>query len=154
MKPVTVVIDAGHGGNDNGAISPGGIKEKDITLSIVRKVAELNNNKNIRIVLTRQSDILQPLKEKVSFALQQKPDAFISLHINAAPPRTEPKSGFEILLSRHTTAYSRQSQLLGSILATEIEKTYGAVPALTQRSEKGVWVLGDQLPLAITQLRI
>jgi N-acetylmuramoyl-L-alanine amidase len=141
MHPVTVVIDAGHGGADGGAISPDGIKEKDINLSIVKKVAELNNNKNIRIVLTRQRDILQPLKEKVTFALQQKPDAFISLHINAAPPRTGPKSGFEILLSRHTTAYSRQSQLLGSILATEIEKTYGTAPVLTQRKERGVWVL-------------
>ncbi len=141
MKPVTVVIDAGHGGNDNGAISPGGIKEKDITLSIVRKVAELNNNKNILIILTREGDVLQPVKEKVTFALQQKPDAFISLHINAASPGTEPRSGFEILLSQYTTAYSRQSQLLGSLLATEIEKTYGVTPALTQRRGQGVWVL-------------
>lgn len=141
MKPVTVVIDAGHGGDDGGAISPDGIKEKDITLSIVKKVAELNNNKNIRIVLTRQSDVLQPVREKVTLALQQKPDAFISLHINAAPAGMESRSGFEILLSRHTTAYSRQSQLLGSILATEIEKTYGTAPVLTQRGEKGVWVL-------------
>lgn len=142
MNPVTVVIDAGHGGDDGGAISPDGIKEKDITLSIVKKVAELNNNKNIRIVLTRQSDVLQPVREKVTFALQQKPDAFISLHINAAPAGgVESRSGFEILLSRHATAYSRQSQLLGSILATEIEKTYGTAPALTQRGEKGVWVL-------------
>ena len=85
--PVTVIIDAGHGGDDGGAISKDGIREKDITLSLSKKIKALNSNKDVKIILTRDKDITQPVRDKVDFAVQQKPDVFISLHVGWANPK-------------------------------------------------------------------
>ena len=54
-KTITVVIDAGHGGSDNGAQSADGVKEKDITLSIAKKIAEMNSNPHLEILLSRKA---------------------------------------------------------------------------------------------------
>ncbi|MFN9959286.1 MAG: N-acetylmuramoyl-L-alanine amidase, partial [bacterium] len=55
-KKYTIIIDAGHGGNDVGATSSDGTREKDLTLDIALKVKSLNNNPNIEILLSRDSD--------------------------------------------------------------------------------------------------
>jgi N-acetylmuramoyl-L-alanine amidase len=141
--PVTVVIDAGHGGNDGGAISTEGIREKDITLSLSRKIKALNSNKDVKIILTRDNDITQPVRDKVDFTVQQKPDLFISLHVASVDLNEGDKtvSGFEIFLSKNQTAYTKQAQLFGSLVAGEIEKNYGVAPEIKQRTGKGIWVL-------------
>ncbi len=141
--PVTVVIDAGHGGDDGGAISTEGIREKDITLSLSKKISTLNSNKNIKIILTRDKDITQPVRDKVDFAVKQKPDLFISLHVGWANPKwSDPAaSGFEIYLSKNQTDYTKQAQLFGSMAAGEIEKNYDVAPQMKQRTGKGIWVL-------------
>ena len=142
-KAITVVIDAGHGGDDGGAINSEGIREKDITLSLSKKIKALNNNKDVKIILTRDKDITQPVRDKVDFAVQQKPDLFISLHVGWANPKSSDKntSGFVIYLSQSQTPYTKQAQLLGSLVASEIESTYGEIPQMMQRTGKGLWVL-------------
>lgn len=142
-KTITVVIDAGHGGDDNGAINAQGIREKDITLSLSKKIKALNNNKDVKIILTRDKDVTQPVRDKVDFTVQQKPDLFISLHIGWANIKAGEKntSGFEIYLSKNQTDYITQSQLVGSLVAGEIEKNYGVAPQIKQRTGKGIWVL-------------
>ena len=141
-KKITVVIDAGHGGEDNGVHIANGPLEKDITLALARKIKALNTNANINIVLTRDRDITQPVRSKVDLTVKQQPNAFISIHINAEDAgESEAGSGFEIYLSKHQTSYTTQAQLLGSLLAAEIEKTYGVTPQLKQRTGKGIWVL-------------
>ncbi|MCC7526392.1 MAG: N-acetylmuramoyl-L-alanine amidase [Chitinophagaceae bacterium] len=141
--PVTVVIDAGHGGDDGGALSNNGIREKNITLSLSKKIKALNKNKGIKIILSRDRDITQSVRDKVDFAVQQKPDLFISLHVGWENSKKNEKntSGFEIYLSRNQTAYTKQAQLFGSLLAQEIESTYGKTPQMKQRVGKGLWVL-------------
>ncbi|HRO45958.1 N-acetylmuramoyl-L-alanine amidase [Agriterribacter sp.] len=141
--PVTVVIDAGHGGDDEGAMSSEGIREKDITLSLSRKIKALNSNKSVKIILTRDNDITQPVRDKVDFAVLQKPDLFISLHVAQVDPNggDKTKSGFEIYLSKNQTGYTKQAQLFGSLVAGEIEKNYGVAPEIKQRTGKGIWVL-------------
>ncbi|HRP34195.1 MAG TPA: N-acetylmuramoyl-L-alanine amidase, partial [Agriterribacter sp.] len=141
--PVTVVIDAGHGGDDGGAVSNNGIREKDITLSLSKKIKALNKNKDVKIILSRDMDITQSVRDKVDFAVQQKPDLFISLHVGWENAEKDEKntSGFEIYLSRNQTAYTKQAQLFGSLLAQEIESTYGKTPQMKQRVGKGLWVL-------------
>ncbi|HTN07388.1 N-acetylmuramoyl-L-alanine amidase [Agriterribacter sp.] len=142
-KTITVVIDAGHGGEDGGAISIEGIREKDITLSLTKKIKSLNTNKDVKIILTRDRDITQPVRDKVDFAVKQKPDLFISFHVGWANPKwSDPAtSGFEIYLSKNQTDYTNQAQLLGSLVANEIEKNYGVAPQIKQRTGKGIWVL-------------
>ena len=82
------MIDAGHGGNDNGAISANGLKEKDITLSIAKKIAALNANEHIKILLSRDNDETISVKDRVAFAENNKADFFISIHVNAISRQT------------------------------------------------------------------
>jgi N-acetylmuramoyl-L-alanine amidase len=79
-KTITVVIDAAHGGKDKGAVNAEGIKEKDITLSIARRISALNSNAQIKILLSRDNDEYIPVKERVVFARNNKANQFISIH--------------------------------------------------------------------------
>ncbi len=80
-----VVIDAGHGGKDVGAISIDGRHEKDVTLAIARAAAaELRKSGKVRVRLTRDTDIFIPLGGRVSIARQARADLFISIHADSA----------------------------------------------------------------------
>ena len=84
----TIVIDAGHGGKDPGAIGKKGLKEKDVTLKLARMLRdELKKRTNARIVLTRDSDVYVRLDERTAIANSKEADLFVSLHINASPNR-------------------------------------------------------------------
>lgn len=81
---IVIVIDAGHGGKDPGAIGIHGIKEKDVVLAIAKKLAELLNQKsNVRVALTRSHDYFVPLKERLKLARKGKADLFISIHADS-----------------------------------------------------------------------
>src|SRR3989304_718293 len=83
-----VVIDPGHGGEDTGAKGPSGVAEKDITLSIALKLAEvLKESMDARVLLTRTSDVFIPREEPTAFANASGADIFISIHVNAAANR-------------------------------------------------------------------
>jgi N-acetylmuramoyl-L-alanine amidase len=76
----TVVIDAGHGGDDPGAMS-GGLREKNITLSVARELKrQLEENGHYKVVLTRDRDIYIKLRERLGISRQVKGDVFISIH--------------------------------------------------------------------------
>lgn len=82
-----VVIDAGHGGKDPGAISRNGkYKEKNITLSVALKLGELikNNFPDIKVIYTRSTDKYVELSERAAIANRNKADLFISIHVNSA----------------------------------------------------------------------
>src|SRR5437764_5209347 len=81
----TIVIDPGHGGKEVGAIGPGGLMEKDATLTICRRLAAaLEAKLKTRVVLTRSDDVVVPLDQRTSIANQYKADLFLSVHMNAA----------------------------------------------------------------------
>ncbi len=78
-----IVIDAGHGGVDPGAISITGAQEKDITLAFAKTLADtLKRSGRYRVMLTRDRDIFLPLAERYAKAERVKADLFISLHAN------------------------------------------------------------------------
>ena len=80
----TVVIDPGHGGKDPGCNARGGVKEKDIVLSIARRLAKRIKEKiGCEVYLTRNKDVFLPLERRTAIANMKKADLFISLHINA-----------------------------------------------------------------------
>jgi N-acetylmuramoyl-L-alanine amidase len=82
----TIVIDPGHGGDEQGARGVAGTLEKDITLDVARRLkAAIEGRLGIRVVLTREEDRLVPLDERASIANNNKADLFISLHANASP---------------------------------------------------------------------
>lgn len=81
-----VVVDAGHGGHDPGAISPhGGTREKDVTLAVARKIRDrLVETGRVRVALTRDSDRFVVLQDRYSVARRLGADLFISIHADAA----------------------------------------------------------------------
>jgi N-acetylmuramoyl-L-alanine amidase len=138
-QPFTVMIDAGHGGNGSGARAEDGTMEKDLALSIANKMKALNNDGNIRILLTRTGDYDSPLRDRVATSVSNKVDAFISIHVNTADPST---SGFEFYVSKNDSKYTAETQVLGSLLSQELKKLYPVAEELKKRSDgKGVWVL-------------
>ncbi|HEX8171122.1 MAG TPA: N-acetylmuramoyl-L-alanine amidase [Thermoanaerobaculia bacterium] len=81
----TIVIDPGHGGKDVGAIGPGGVLEKDVTLAVARKLADsLAAKTGARVVLTREDDSVVSLDQRTATANQYNADLFLSVHMNAA----------------------------------------------------------------------
>jgi N-acetylmuramoyl-L-alanine amidase len=81
-----VVLDAGHGGHDPGAIGPTGLTEKDLVLDVTRRVARLAEAElGLRVLLTRDADVFIPLRERTSFANRERADLFVSIHANAHP---------------------------------------------------------------------
>lgn len=81
-----IVIDAGHGGRDPGAIGVDGIAEKDIVLAVALRLADkLKKQMGIDTVLTRKDDRFVPLEDRTAIANQEGADLFISLHANASP---------------------------------------------------------------------
>ena len=81
-----IVIDPGHGGKDPGAIGVGGITEKDLVLSVAKKLAvKLKNEMGVQVVLTRKDDRFVALEDRTYLANAEDADLFISLHMNASP---------------------------------------------------------------------
>ena len=81
----TIVIDAGHGGEEQGARGPGGTLEKDVTLNVARRLkASLEARLGARVILTRDADQTVGLDERAAVANNNKADLFISLHANAS----------------------------------------------------------------------
>jgi len=81
----TIVIDAGHGGAEEGARGPGGTLEKNITLSVARRLkASLEARLGMRVILTRDRDEAVALDERAAVANNNKADIFLSLHANAS----------------------------------------------------------------------
>ena len=84
-----VVIDAGHGGADPGALGPGGLREKEVTLRIARAIRdELLAGGRVRVALTRDDDRFLVLRERYGIARKLKADLFISIHCDAAGAAT------------------------------------------------------------------
>ena len=85
----TIVIDAGHGGNDTGTQGQAGLQEKDITLQVARRLREaIESRLGLRVVMTRDSDRTVRLDERAAIANNNKADLFISLHINSSVSET------------------------------------------------------------------
>lgn len=81
----TIVIDPGHGGDEQGARGPGGALEKDITLQVARRLRTMIESRlGLRVFLTRDDDRAMPLDNRSAYANSQRADAFLSIHANAA----------------------------------------------------------------------
>ena len=85
-KPMTIAIDAGHGGRDPGAIGKRGTKEKDIALQIAKRVKKkIDRQPGMKGVLIRDGDYYVSLRKRINKARKHKADMFISIHADANP---------------------------------------------------------------------
>jgi N-acetylmuramoyl-L-alanine amidase len=79
------VVDPGHGGEQEGAVAPDGVREKDLTLEIARRVAARLRKLGAKVVLTRTGDISVPLANRAGIANAMRADLFVSIHLNSMP---------------------------------------------------------------------
>ncbi len=89
LKIKTIAIDAGHGGQDPGAIGKSGLKEKTVTLDVAKKLAVLVKERlGCTVIMTRDRDVFIPLEERPFIAKSKGADLFVSIHVNANRKRT------------------------------------------------------------------
>lgn len=129
----TVVLDAGHGGEDGGAVSASGIYEKDVNLSITLKLHELLRANGISVVLTRSEDILlydrtvdyHGRKKALDLAARRKiaeetPNCvFVSIHLNAFPQTQY--SGLQVWYSQNTPSSLTLAQTIQHMTAEHLQ---------------------------------
>jgi N-acetylmuramoyl-L-alanine amidase len=118
---VHVVVDAGHGGRDPGALSPRGFKEKDMNLNQAKSLADELQKAGFRVTMTRTDDSFPALYDRPRFAVRQKADLFISIHHNATGVGGNPRE------ARHTVTYA--SNEAGMALAKAVQRQVGQVLA-------------------------
>ncbi len=140
-KKITVVIDAGHGGLDDGIKSAAGILEKDLTLAIAKKIKDINSNDAIEIVLVRESDVYMDPRQKTEFAKNKNADLVISLHIDGTPKPNQ-KSGLSFHIAKDEVSNANSSKILASALMNEFNNNYRLPvwPAPLQNG-KSAWIL-------------
>ncbi len=109
QRLIVVVVDAGHGGEDPGALGQRGTREKDITLAIARKLkAKADQEPNLRVVLTRDGDYFIPLHQRVEKARKVRADLFISIHADAfIKPQARGSSVFALSENGATSSAAR-----------------------------------------------
>lgn len=119
---VVIAIDAGHGGQDPGAIGPGGTQEKNVTIAVARKLRTLlNDDPMFRGVLTRDGDYFISVMGRSDVARKQNANFLVSIHADAAPNRSATGASVWVLSNRRANSemanwleeHEKQSELLG-----------------------------------------
>ncbi|STQ74022.1 N-acetylmuramoyl-L-alanine amidase AmiC precursor [Hafnia alvei] len=104
-RPIVIMLDPGHGGEDPGAIGKNKTREKDIVLQIARRLSALiKKQPNMRVYMTRNEDVFIPLKVRVAKARKQRADLFISIHADAFTSRSVRGSSVFALSTKGATS--------------------------------------------------
>lgn len=136
---VVVAIDAGHGGQDPGAIGQNGLKEKNITIAIARRLeALLNSDPMFKPVLTRNGDYFISVMGRSDVARKQGANVLVSVHADAAPNRSATGASVWVLSNRRANSemgnwleqHEKQSELLGG--AGDVLANTASDPYLSQ----------------------
>lgn len=136
---VIIAIDAGHGGQDPGAIGPGGTREKNVTIAIARKLRTLlNDDPMFKAVLTRDGDYFISVMGRSDVARKQNANFLVSIHADAAPNRDATGASVWVLSNRRANSemagwleqHEKQSELLGG--AGDVLANSQADPYLSQ----------------------
>jgi len=138
-KIFTVIIDAGHGGNDEGTKFKDA-KEKNITLAIAKQIETLAPQYGVKVILTRHTDVFMNPISRVNFAMQQNADAYVSIHVNELRGYSY-VSGMQVYVSGKNPDFN-QSRLLGSAIAQDLGADFKISHTLQQRAEN-IYVLAD-----------
>lgn len=158
-RDLVVVVDAGHGGKDPGAIGPSGIREKDITLAISRRiVALLDEEPGMRGQLTRSGDYFIVLRDRMERARSAQADFFLSVHADAINNRKVRGSSVYALSTKGATdeaarrlaARENAADLIGGVQLANKERTLASVlmdlsqrAAISTSIEAGDVILGE-----------
>lgn len=110
-RDIIIAIDAGHGGQDSGALGKHGTKEKDVVLAVAKRLAKIvNNERGMRAYLTRDKDIFLPLRQRIKRARANKADMFISIHADAF--KNSKAKGASVFVLSERGASSEAAQMM------------------------------------------
>lgn len=136
QRKVVVAIDAGHGGEDPGALGRNGSREKDITLAVAKELAQLvDQEPGMKAFLIRDSDFYLPLNKRYKLAREAKADVFISIHADAALAQSAKGSSVFVLSNRGASSefarmiasQENQSDLVGGVSIDDKDTTLAKV---------------------------
>ena len=169
VRPLVWVLDAGHGGSDQGT-AKGVILEKDLTLSVVKELSALlrKNKPGIKLVLTRNDDRTLTPQDRCRIANNANADLFLSVHVNSAPdPFASGKESIYAELRKSNNSIKNGSIVRSSVNKSELlawllqknygEKEYpkgrGARPRTTKDVRKEIYVLlNTNMPAVLTEV--
>jgi len=159
VQPITVVVDAGHGGIDPGAWGGKDLAEKTLTLQLARKIKSLEDQYNVHVLLTRKEDILpgnadnkmEGLENRVKMTKEAGATAFVSIHVNndndGDSPKPTTRSGFEAYISNRREY--KGSEQLASALVKRLGSIYTTAAEIRKRKEEGIYVLDENTCSAV-----
>lgn len=136
MRPLIIAIDAGHGGQDPGAVGPTGVREKDVTLAIARELArQVDATPGLQSHLVRDADVFIPLNRRAQLAREAGADMFISVHADAAHNRNAQGSSVYVLSLRGASSQRARwladkenaADLIGGVRLQETDDTLASV---------------------------
>ncbi len=116
----TIVVDAGHGGYDPGAIGKTGLKEKNINLDVANRLAKILGDEGFKVIMTRSSDYFVSLEKRVEISNNAKADLFISIHANANTVRD--MNGFEVYHVSTDISDLRRAKLSAGSAVLDLDK--------------------------------
>jgi N-acetylmuramoyl-L-alanine amidase len=124
-----VVIDAGHGGDDQGAGGPNGLLEKNIVLDVARRLATRLRDDGLEVVMTRDADHAVSLEQRAAVANESRGELFLSIHANAAPsPKARGIETFFVSLHASDEAAQRVATRENSAFRSASGSAPGADP--------------------------
>jgi N-acetylmuramoyl-L-alanine amidase len=135
-RDVVVAVDAGHGGQDPGAIGRGGTREKDVVLAVARALAQrIDAEPGMRAVLTRKSDQFLVLRDRIVRARAAKADLFVSIHADSIRDRAITGASVYVLSEKGATDEAARwlaerenaADLMGGVSLTDKDNTLASV---------------------------
>ncbi len=136
-KQYTVIIDAGHGGEDLGASAADGTTEKDLALAIALKVKSINNNPNINIILSRETDKFITVVDRANFANASNANLFVSIHMDKAG--TAKFTGTTCYIPSKNKLYLKESNMIAKNILASTSELFPESKITTRK--RAIWVI-------------
>ncbi|MES2646080.1 MAG: M56/M15 family metallopeptidase [Bacteroidota bacterium] len=158
-KNIKLVIDAGHGGNDNGALATDNTTEKDLALRWALSLKKAAESRGIEVIMTRSTDALpgnttdkiEGLKNRIKF---DDADCFVSIHMNAAERMKDQEHGLQLFIaSKDNNGQVEKSKVLGSGILSALESGHYDIHKNIKQNTQGVYVLDqNKLPSVLIEV--
>lgn len=148
-----IVIDPGHGGTDPGAVSPNGVKEKDVNLQISLKTRNTLKNAGYNVLMTRDGDTYPTLEQRPDLANKNSADIFISIHANSVL-NVPSANGIEILYAPSSTGSHKEEgqQVLAKVILDELIKATGATNRNIKQRPNLAVLRGSNMPAILIEV--
>lgn len=123
-----IVLDAGHGGKDEGAVSDDGkLEEKEYNLAVVKEIARLLEQSGVKVYCTRTTDRTVSKKARVRLANKRQADMLVSVHCNASDARKHSVRGIEVLYSKRDNGAGYTNKQLAAKLLKRLSQRPGCL---------------------------